>query len=1635
MGVPKFYRWLSERYPCLSEVVKEYQIPEFDNLYLDMNGIVHICSHPNDDDPHFRITEEKIFQDIFHYIEVLFRMIQPRKVFFMAIDGVAPRAKMNQQRGRRFRSAKEADMNEKKAKDRGEKLPEEERFDSNCITPGTPFMVRLQEQLKYFVNNKITTDGLWRGTKVILSGHETPGEGEHKIMDYIRYEKSLAGYDPNTRHCLYGLDADLLMLGLCTHDPHFSLLREEVRFGGKKSQANKRTPTPEETTFHLLHLSLLREYLDYEFQELKKLDFYNIENIIDDWVLMGFLVGNDFIPHLPHMHINKGALPELYQTYKSVLPTLGGFINEGGILNLKRFEKFMLKLSESELEKFDDIYSDSKWLEGKTAKKTNGKTVVDRTPGPSNVYEMLEGKEEPGVIQPVEGRQVSTDLQKLMDSTAEFDSTDEEDMGDEELFSGSTRGDFYQMEFRQHKRDYYVHKLGYTQVTPAVLKEQAEGYVRAIQWNLHYYYNGCMSWSWYYPHHFSPWITDIRDFTSMDLTFEMSKPFLPFEQLLAVLPAASKKLVPPPLQWLMTAKESEIIDYYPVDFEQDLNGKQQDWEAVVLIPFISESRLLSAMTPIYPKLNQDEASRNTHGPMWVGNYMVEDMGQYLAPAHFPNIEKSHCRFDLVHREEWEVPIHKLNKGLMAGVKLDVFFPGFPTLNHIRHTARLAKTGVRVFEQTSRGENMMLTLQEQGRPEVREVARALLGSEVWVGWPHLVEAKVVAVQSCKVYIDKNGERQVVGQDNRHGDGQTFPKLCQHIKTQYSSRYGVEVGEVMIMVHALPMSGRKFVVGADKGRITLEKQWHNIHQPYALQAIVKDIMVEDKQYKMYSTVEELFPQHTTAFMLGQPHYGAQGQVIKIDPEHKGRIQLKFEVGEEPDMTDVMAKQAVMTERYEPGFRAAQKLGISSHILSRVTGTIYIVRGAREQQSDSVSKTNIGLNLKFNKRSEEVCGFTKKIEDGQWLYSRGCVDILRDYQQKFYEVFEYIASSNNASNDMFHELDVFPGENGLERVAELVSWLENLPTHTAMRQPFGTQTLDETVIKEMEELVVGGRRKEVVMQVRPHLLYLPNQLAGSSLVEPGTVFSLFDRVVNVREGFSVPLGLRGSIIRIQKGNKMEDNLYDVVFDEAFTGGLSLRCSNGRGYRLPGSALINITFKEGGSRREQGNDGGKVKPRAVVRPYDGRDESEGHGGSRRGNVWNNRSKNAPTAYGHPQPRGEDAGSTNQMFPPPPQNLPRPPGFMQEGGSGGFHAGPNFPQRGGGGRGGRGQRARGRDQGPVQILRRGEQKDESGGNFQDIWQALQSGGESESSHGVAAGSRAAPAVAGTAASVTDMENSLKALLNISGGSAAAQAKLPAQASAAATSNPLLDLVTPQSHCKTLMTQMASSGRGLPRYDYISDPTTGLVAAQVTLDDGNMFHSPLPSRDREEASEGAARAALEGMGLLPLERSNSGSKGRGRGKRGRGRGSEQENKYQPWAQYSGQEEVVHVQQVERRKQEKGNNQVKAGTDQMDIRFRNNGEKPQQQQQQPPPTGKPAFVPLQVSRKAVKSKEKVEGVPEEEMVPRLEEVQGEVVKAGAATEGKGVASKESTPQKGQGRGAGAARRKPRIAANFGGVAPQ
>lgn len=171
-------------------------------------------------------------------------------------------------------------------------------------------------------------------------------------MEYLRLAKSNADYHSNVRHCLYGLDADLIMLGLLSHEPHFALLREEVTFGRAKKKTLA-SSNPDSQSFYLMHLSLLREYLDLEFSALKtSLKFeYNLEKVIDDFILMSFFVGNDFLPNLPGLHINEGALTLMFNEYKQLMPQLDGYLHDSGHLNLDRCQKLLERYKHKNREK------------------------------------------------------------------------------------------------------------------------------------------------------------------------------------------------------------------------------------------------------------------------------------------------------------------------------------------------------------------------------------------------------------------------------------------------------------------------------------------------------------------------------------------------------------------------------------------------------------------------------------------------------------------------------------------------------------------------------------------------------------------------------------------------------------------------------------------------------------------------------------------------------------------------------------------------------------------------------------------------------------------------------------------------------------------------------------------------------------------------------------------------------------------------------------------------------------------------------------------------------------------------------------------------------------------------------------
>lgn len=567
MGVPKFFRWLSERYPAISMLIADNHIPEFDALYLDMNGIIHNCTHKDSDSPAFRLTEDQMFIAIFNYIEHLYGKIKPKQLFFMAVDGVAPRAKMNQQRARRFRTALDAENAKEKAISQGVEMPKEDPFDSNCITPGTEFMAKLTQQLKYFINKKVSEDKDWQGVEIVLSGHEVPGEGEHKVMEYIRRAKAQPGYHPNMRHCLYGLDADLIMLGLLSHDPHFCLLREEVTFG---RQVQKKPKELEHQNFFLLHLSMVREYLELEFQELHQegvLGFpFDMERVIDDFILMAFFVGNDFLPNLPNLHINEGALALMFKVYKETLPKMGGYINENGVINLERLGTLIDSLSDVEHRFFEVENSDEQWVQAKRkgvegtsepARKPQGFSV---TPDQKKIFKsvkkyVLNRPEKAADVKPLDlpptlpardrkfVEQLADDLRlpwtTVSDEQGErfirlqfpvnedddeeedeeasmavhrvlrkYDNAKIEELSPEEAQEAAERK--YEEKFQEWKDTYYQTKFGWGLDDHEEMRQLTENYVQGLQWVLFYYYKGIASWPWYFRYHYAPMISGKR---------------------------------------------------------------------------------------------------------------------------------------------------------------------------------------------------------------------------------------------------------------------------------------------------------------------------------------------------------------------------------------------------------------------------------------------------------------------------------------------------------------------------------------------------------------------------------------------------------------------------------------------------------------------------------------------------------------------------------------------------------------------------------------------------------------------------------------------------------------------------------------------------------------------------------------------------------------------------------------------------------------------------------------------------------------------------------------------------------------------------------------------------------------------
>jgi len=329
MGIKYFFSWFSKNF---SENIS-YERKSVDCLLMDLNGIFHSAAQQafeygnhkgiksllnKKHRENYNAKKVKFFRYVTDKIESVINTVQPGKEVVLCIDGVAPMSKQNQQRQRRYKSS----------------MMRPDAFDPNCITPGTKLMDHLSKYIDFWLREKISNDVYYSNLKFTFSNEKVRGEGEHKLLEYVRC-------NPKMSFCMHGMDADLIMLGLVSKASQFYIFRE--------SHTN-----PNDTFW--IDISSFEKILQQYLFWFSSVHEYDKNNAILDFVFICFTVGNDFLPNLPTVEILDGGIETLFSTYRSIGSEYGHFIRntEGGVrINPEACSIFFKELGKKEEDYLD----------------------------------------------------------------------------------------------------------------------------------------------------------------------------------------------------------------------------------------------------------------------------------------------------------------------------------------------------------------------------------------------------------------------------------------------------------------------------------------------------------------------------------------------------------------------------------------------------------------------------------------------------------------------------------------------------------------------------------------------------------------------------------------------------------------------------------------------------------------------------------------------------------------------------------------------------------------------------------------------------------------------------------------------------------------------------------------------------------------------------------------------------------------------------------------------------------------------------------------------------------------------------------------------------------------------------------
>ena len=542
MGVPSLFRNVFKNNQKCCSSINESNV---DHLYFDFNCLIHQCHQKLtiESETSSRDIEEELITSIIEYTTyIITSVVKPTKLVYIAIDGPIPMGKIMQQRSRRYKKIAD-DFHIKKIKDK-KGITNHNIFNSNKITPGTIFMTKLCNRIKNLIHLGAFSSHINNKEKsftVFFSDSNHPGEGEHKIMNFMKN----TNYKPSI--IIYGLDADLIILSMLYDNNNIKLLRETDHLS---NDIKDFFPSSD-----YIYVSI-NEYVMGLFEDYK-LKSFDKQNIIKDIIFFSFFGGNDFVEPFINTKIReRDNYSKIFNIYTKILFSKQKYLIYNNEINISFFQEFIYELSQTE-----DMF-----VKKSLRQRFQKNNMVHDDPLDNEIHNYYHSY------------YTNRNNPLYSQYCSQFDQIDYTNI--HEIWKNQYNSYFF---------------------SDISINDVCKNYLESLQWTYKYYVDeGVPSWLFHYKYRVAPCPSDLYNFLNnssepFNCKFTEDDVITPIQQLLYVTPIQHSSLLPYSYQCII--KDPNITDLFQLKFKLDVvKGLKNIYSEPILPPIdvdLYESILLT----------------------------------------------------------------------------------------------------------------------------------------------------------------------------------------------------------------------------------------------------------------------------------------------------------------------------------------------------------------------------------------------------------------------------------------------------------------------------------------------------------------------------------------------------------------------------------------------------------------------------------------------------------------------------------------------------------------------------------------------------------------------------------------------------------------------------------------------------------------------------------------------------------------------------------------------------------------------------------------------------------------------------------------------------------------------------------